>query len=226
MADAAAVAAVASAAAARTVVYLVNDPETEPDTAVFEFERVVRATAEHGARRIVLASSAAVYGDGGSSPFREDSPLRGSSPYALAKARSERALTRVGDELGISVLALRIFNVFGRGCAGSLINRLTGGPRPALMLSESFVRDYVDVDDVALAFVAAAGGDTAGVLNVARGVAVDNLELAEAAGPEAFDAVSGRAESYSVGDISRVRSRLSWSARTDPLEVLRARRNG
>ncbi|GAA2079990.1 NAD-dependent epimerase/dehydratase family protein [Pseudolysinimonas kribbensis] len=151
----------------------------------------VRLLAEEAARAgagIVLASSAAVYGDRHERPVDESSALDGVGPYAESKIAAEELLSTavVRGDLRAAA-ALRIFNVFGPGMRDSLVNRLqsaVAGPPVPLRGPRGFVRDYVHVDDVGEALARAARGLEPGWLpvNVGRGIPVDNQDLAGSLG--------------------------------------------
>ncbi|MDL9980302.1 NAD-dependent epimerase/dehydratase family protein [Microbacterium sp. ASV49] len=210
------------------LVYLVGTAqstlERDREAAVDRMRTVVEAAVSAGAGRVVLSSSAAVYGDRADTPRGEDTELAGLTPYALEKIALEEALDALGGTLGVSTVSLRIFNVFGEGCRTSLINALREGPKPTLGLTDLFVRDYVHVDDVAEAVVRAVRrSSVTGSINIARGIAVDNLMLAAAA-PGAFVPAPGGPASYSVADVSKAGQSLDWRARVDPLDYLRSLR--
>lgn len=223
--DASAVERIVSDCRPRTIIYLVNDASSNTDAAATALKEVLEAGARGGVERFLLASSAAVYGDGGASPYDEGATRAGVSEYAQTKIRAEDVVEGFAGSGVLSVLSLRIFNVFGNGCDDSLVNKLAVGSRPRLLATKNFVRDYVDVDEVAGAFLAAADRpDVQGAVNVARGVAVDNLQLAAAAGDEAFDSVDpADLWTYSVADVSRAHVDLGWTAHIDPLSVLQQR---
>jgi UDP-glucose 4-epimerase len=65
-----------------------------------------------GPKRIVMASSAAIYGDA-QPPIDEDAPLRPLSPYAAGKAAMEAYARAYAECYGLDVTCLRFFNVFG-----------------------------------------------------------------------------------------------------------------
>lgn len=85
----------------------------------------VRAGAASGAR-VLLASSAAVYGAQGG-VLREDTVLQPVSDYGRVKAGMERQAASLGDGLGVAVTSLRIGNVAG-------IDAILGGWRPGFQL--------------------------------------------------------------------------------------------
>ncbi|WP_166785937.1 NAD-dependent epimerase/dehydratase family protein [Cryobacterium sandaracinum] len=103
---------------------------------------------ELGISRIVFASTSALYGDQYDEPVTESAPIVLGSQYARTKYAAERIL---GDADGIETVSLRIFNVFGPGMPNSLVTQLaeSGPDRPVgLRGLDTFVRDYVHVDDV------------------------------------------------------------------------------
>lgn len=211
------------------LIYLVRAPRTADEAAVRDsaayLDRVVTIAADHGLRRAVLASSAAVYGDRHPEPRRETDPLEGTSVYAAEKKLAEDTLATTAEQRGISAASLRIFNVFGPGCGESLLNALVDGPPPLLRVTTQFVRDYVHVDDVAAALLRAVACDEVrGIVNVGSGRGIDNTELA-AARPGAFRAGDGEIRSFSVADPRRVREELDWWPEVDPLAFVRGMRS-
>lgn len=77
---------------------------------------VLSACVQNGVRRLVFASSTAVYGDGNPLPLREEYDLRPASPYAASKS-AEFYCKMFGDCYGLSCVVLRFFNVYGSGKA-------------------------------------------------------------------------------------------------------------
>lgn len=76
-------------------------------------DSIGRLCARHNVKRVVFASSSAVYGDEGSLPLRETSPLKPLSPYAAAKLASEVMLLGYGQSYGLEIVCFRYFNVYG-----------------------------------------------------------------------------------------------------------------
>ena len=70
-----------------------------------------------GVRRVVYASSAAIYGVPERVPIREDAPTQPLSPYGLSKLTGEQYVLLYGDLFGLDTCALRFFNVYGPGPA-------------------------------------------------------------------------------------------------------------
>jgi len=211
----------------RAVAYLVNaavDDDRAVDAACRDLSSLIQRAAEHGVERVVLSSSGAVYGDAARTPRSESDALDGATLYARMKQRLEAETARASEMSGVAWTALRIFNVYGPGCAASLVNRLTDGSRPTLLVTPGFVRDYVHVDDVADAFVRAFAVTGGGVYNVGSGRATTNAQLHELA-PTGGYVAGGEPDAdfwtYSVADTARVREFLGWRARHSVLDWMR-----
>lgn len=134
------------------------------------------------ATRVVYLSSGETYG-AQDVPFTEEAPLLGTSPYALAKIEGERALAAACARRAIALSILRPSVVYGPGQRGpmflpSLVHALTHGERFAMTAGEQ-TRDFIHVDDVAAAIVAALAGP-AGTYNVATGTEITMRALATA----------------------------------------------
>lgn len=116
-------------------------------------------------RRIVVASSMSVYGDPGhGSPVVETDRCWPASVYGLTKLDQERLVNILSSAWGIESVALRFFNVYGPGQAMSnpytgvianFMNWLLRGEQPTVYEDGQQTRDFVYVEDVARAVVAA-----------------------------------------------------------------------
>ena len=163
--------------------------ESHRDNVVGTLE-VLTAARDAGVRRVVLASSSAVYGDRDEVTKREDLPPLPLTPYALQKYAAERYGQLFHALYGLETVALRYFNVFGprqaadspysgviaRFCAAFLANQ-----RPTVFGDGHQSRDFVYVANVIAANLAAAeaaAGRVAGrVFNVGTGTSLTLLEL-------------------------------------------------
>ncbi|HTO99881.1 MAG TPA: NAD-dependent epimerase/dehydratase family protein [Anaerolineales bacterium] len=125
---------------------------------------LMEAMRDVGVRRVVLASSGAVYGDLGQQPLTESAVPNPRSPYAVSKLAAEYYVRTIGGLWGIETVGLRIFNAYGPG------QHLPPAHPPVVpyflrqaLRSGTLVvhgdgtqsRDYVFVDDVVSAMVAA-----------------------------------------------------------------------
>ena len=74
---------------------------------------LLQAAHKYGVKRVVFASSAAVYGDLDALPLVEETPLRPLSPYAASKRVDEIYGQLYTTSFGLEVVGLRYFNVYG-----------------------------------------------------------------------------------------------------------------
>ncbi len=126
---------------------------------------VMEAMRDAGVKRVVLASSGAVYGEQKRQAVREDMPPHPDSPYAVSKLAAEHYVRTIGRLWGIETVILRIFNAYGPGQAlppahapviPKLIHQTLGGGSLVIFGDGRQTRDFVYIDDVIEAMVAAA----------------------------------------------------------------------
>jgi len=91
----------------------IDDPLSSNHANVTGTLSVLVAAQRHGVKRLVFASSSAVYGDSALLPKQEDMPTQPLSPYALQKLTGERYLRLFYDLHGLETVSVRFFNVFG-----------------------------------------------------------------------------------------------------------------
>jgi len=150
---------------------------------------LMEAMRDVGVRRVVFISSGAVYGDQGEQPLREDAPLNPHSPYAVSKLSAEYYVRTIGDLWSIETVCLRVFNAYGPGqnlpashppVIPNFLRQAVRGGTLVMHSDGSQTRDYVFVDDVVNAMVAAATAP--GVerlrINVGSGTETSIRELA------------------------------------------------
>jgi UDP-glucose 4-epimerase len=149
---------------------------------------VAAAAREYGVKRIVFASSAAVYGASDSLPLTENAQCAPQSPYGEAKLVAETMFLQLAAETEINVRCLRYFNVFGSrqdplspysGVISILEKCLREDCSPTIFGDGEQTRDFISVFDVARAnsIVATAVGVKSGVANICTGRAVSLNEL-------------------------------------------------
>ena len=149
---------------------------------------LLEAARQAGVRRVVLASSAAVYGDSDALPLAEDTPLRPLSPYALSKQINELQAALYTTSFGLEVVALRYFNIFGPRQAPDsqyaaavpiFVRRRVNGQAVTIFGDGGQTRDLVYVSDVVRAnLLAAVHPDAPGrVFNVCSGRELTMIEL-------------------------------------------------
>ena len=126
---------------------------------------LMEAMRDVGVRRVVLASSGAVYGDLGYQPLKESVTPNPRSPYAVSKLAAEYYVRTIGGLWGIETVSLRIFNAYGPGqhlpashppVVPHYLRQAQRGGTMVVHGDGSQTRDYVYVDDVVSGMVAAA----------------------------------------------------------------------
>ncbi len=135
--------------------------------------------------RLVLASSAAVYGDGHAGPIPENARTAPTSPYGTHKAIVEMLAQSYARQYSLSVAILRLFSVYGPGLRKQLIwdvsNRLLAGERDVTLGGTGKEqRDFLYISDAAamLLDASAKAGTTAPVFNGSGGSAIQISDLA------------------------------------------------
>ncbi len=126
---------------------------------------LMEAMRDVGVRRVVFISSGAIYGNQEVQPVREDAIPQPGSPYAVSKLAAEYYVKTIGSLWGIETVCLRVFNAYGPGQHLPPVH----GPVLPSFLRQSVqnatlivngdgtqTRDYVYIDDVVNAMVAAA----------------------------------------------------------------------
>jgi UDP-glucose 4-epimerase len=195
-------------------------------------EIVLEAARKAGVGRVVLASSAAVYGDSEALPLNEDTLLYPMSPYAVSKRVDELYAALYTRSFGLEVVALRYFNVFGprqrpdsmyAAAVPIFTRRLIDGKSITIYGDGGQTRDLVFVGDIVRAnLVASEHPDAPGnVFNVCTGTEIRVIDLVEtlmdlfpsAPAPQFAPARSG--DIYrSVGNPARAREMLGYMPET------------
>ena len=198
----------------------VADPALDARRNVAGTASVLEAARLAGTRRLLLASTGgALYGDGVTLPTPEDASLEPFSPYGTSKAAAELYLGLYHRLYGLSTMALRFGNVYGprqdpHGEAGVIAifaGAVAEGRAVTVFGDGSQTRDYVYVGDVVAGFLAAAGAEATGAMNIGTGVETSVAELVAALGVPAEYAPARTGEvSRSCLDVSRAADVLGW----------------
>jgi UDP-glucose 4-epimerase len=173
------------AAAQTDVGRSIREPDYDARVNVLGGLNVLRAAAAAGARRVVYASSAAVYGPPERLPVPETHATRPISDYGSSKLALEHYLNAYQARGLIEYAALRFANVYGPrqrsdgegGVVAIFTDRMLAG-RPVTVFGDgNKTRDYIYVGDVVDATIRAASGPTGVVANLGWGREVSDLEL-------------------------------------------------
>lgn len=164
------------------------DPHTTHAVNVTGTLNVLLAAREARVRRVVFASSAAVYGDNDDLPLKETAVARPLSPYAASKLAGEAYCQMFSAAYGLPTVSLRYFNVFGprqnpnsqyAAAIPRFIAALLRGESPTIFGDGAQSRDFVYVANVVQANLLAceSDGGVGQVVNVACGQRHTLLDL-------------------------------------------------
>jgi UDP-glucose 4-epimerase len=223
----------------------VTDPALDAQTNLFGLINMLEGAAEGKVRRVVFASSGGVvYGDPDVLPTPETAPKMPISPYGVSKLGGEHYLRALGALRGFEAVALRYANVFGprqdpkseAGVVSIFVSRVLAGESLTIYGDGKQTRDYVFVEDVARANVAASTAKLPDIVdhdsrafNIATSVQQSVLDLANAvaevmgAKPK-IDFAPARAGELnrSALDVSKARKYLGWAPQVSFNDGLRA----
>ena len=198
-------------------------PDEYNDVNVNGTENILKL-AEKNKFKVVYASSSSVYGNPERIPIKEEDSKNPINPYAKTKLEKEE-LAKKYSKLGVSVIGLRYFNVFGKGqskeYAGVLklfLERIRDGLPPKINGDGTQFRDFVYVEDVANANIMSMDSNVNhDFFNVGTNTSITILDLAKTIikfsdlkiepvfGPELKGDVK-----RTVADISLIENKVSW----------------
>ena len=135
--------------------------------------------------KVVYASSSSVYGHKEIVPILESFDKNPINPYGKTKLDDE-FLAEKYSKLGVNIIGLRYFNIFGKGqtleYAGVItkfLNRLRDRKSPIIFGTGSQIRDFIHVEDIANAnFLAMTSKVSNSHVNIGTGTSISILELA------------------------------------------------
>lgn len=153
------------------------DPAEDAGVNITGTINLLEAARVNGVRKVIFASSAAVYGNPEYLPVDEGHPLRQLSAYGLSKHVAERYLALYKELYGLDYTVLRYANVYGPrqdamgegGVVSVFTDRVLRGQRPFIFGDGMQTRDFIFVRDVAAANLAAIDRGSGAVLNISTG---------------------------------------------------------
>jgi len=156
----------------------VQDPFFDAQVNVMGTLKVFQNAVKYGVRKVIFASSGgAVYGEPQLLPVSEDHPTRPTSPYGINKAIGDEYLRYFRDSWGLEYVSLRYANVYGprqdgngeAGVVGIFSQKMLNGDQPVINGNGRQTRDFIYVDDIVEANVAALTKTAHGIYNVGTG---------------------------------------------------------
>lgn len=159
---------------------------------------VLRAAADSGVRRVIVASSAAVYGNVKEDPKREAMPVQPDNMYAVSKTAAEHTTNVFHQRYGIETVVARLFNVYGprqerpgqsRMLIPSVVRCLRKHEAIEIRGEGTQTRDFIYVEDVARALLHCClepnlAGET---INVGTGRATSIVDMVTLAGKTSWN---------------------------------------
>jgi UDP-glucose 4-epimerase len=189
---------------------------------------LMEAMRDVGVQRVVLASSGAVYGDLGQQPLTESITPNPRSPYAVSKLAAEYYVRTIGGLWGIETVGLRIFNAYGPGqhlpashppVVPYFLRQALRSGTLVVHGDGSQTRDYIYVDDVVSAMVAASTAPNINgqVINVGSGIETSVrdvvkhvLEITTGKPEVLYNAKSSGGVSRMAADLTLAREKLNF----------------
>jgi len=181
--------AVIHLAAQASVPLSVEKPEETNEINVLGTDNVIQSCFDNDVQRLVVASSAAVYGNADNLPLKEQDAGQILSPYAESKWINEQQILEARNN-GLKATALRFFNVYGVGqrpdgayaaVVPKFVDMMVNKQAPKINGDGLHTRDFVHVDDVCNAIWSLIDGewkaDNHHVYNVATQTRVTLLDL-------------------------------------------------
>lgn len=166
----------------------IDKPIDDAETNVIGTLTVLETMRRVGARKIVVSSSAGIFGELKTLPIREDHPLEPDSPYGCTKLCEEKLCLAYAKLYDIEAVCLRYFNVYGPNqrfdAYGNVIPifafKMLRGETLTIFGDGEQTRDFVNVHDVVQANLkAAAATGLSGAFNIGSGTRITINRLVE-----------------------------------------------
>lgn len=159
-------------------------PKITEKTNVKGTENVLKCCIENNIKKIVFASSAAVYGNSTEMAINEKSLTNPISPYGRSKLSAEIEIKKICENNNLKYVILRMFNVYGKGQNKNYSGVITkflrniANDEPLMIYGDGKqTRDFISIHDVVKAFECALKSEKNGTFNIASGVSLSINEL-------------------------------------------------
>ncbi|MBI3670326.1 MAG: NAD-dependent epimerase/dehydratase family protein [Acidobacteria bacterium] len=164
----------------------VREPVFDATVNILGSLHLLEAAVKHGIRRFVYVSTAgAAYGEPQALPVAEDHPINPVTPYGISKHTVEHYLYTFSHLYGLAYVVLRYGNIYGQrqssqgeaGVFAIFCEQILAAVRPVIYGDGSKVRDYVYINDVARANLAALERGDGEIFNIGTGVATTDYAV-------------------------------------------------
>ncbi len=223
-------------AAQSSVSRSVKDPVFDSEVNVLGTLRLLEASRRAGVEKIVYSSTGgALYGDPETVPCSDDAPVAPISPYGMSKYMAEQYFDFYSRQYRQNFTTLRYGNVYGprqdphgeAGVVAIFISAMLNGERPRIFGDGNQTRDFISVDDVVEANIAAIQRGHRKAMNIATGELTSVNRIFEMLkemtgfrwGVEHGPARAGDVYQISL-DCSRAAEELRWSPHTSLFDGL------
>jgi len=175
-------------AAITSVIRSIEDPELTNDVNIRGTLNVLLAAMHQNIKKVIFASSSAVYGNAPTVPKTEKMNPMPVSPYAVTKLAGEHYCRIFENIYHIPCACLRYFNVYGprqnpkskySAVIPKFIESVSKKKSPSIFGDGKQTRDFVFVKDVVAANILAANSEVSGVFNIGTGITITMSELAQ-----------------------------------------------
>jgi len=207
----------------------VEDPMFDAQVNILGTMHVLEEAVRHGTRKVIFSSSGgAIYGEQEVFPAPESHSTRPLSPYGISKLAGEYYLAYYQRVSGIQFVSLRYSNVYGprqdpygeAGVVAIFTQKMLNGEQPIINGNGRQTRDFIYVDDVVEANIAALGKEIEGVYNVgtAQETSINDLfvklrECTKSECKQLYGPAKKGEQLRSVVDASKLRQECGWEPR-------------
>lgn len=155
--------------AAMWLLHCKDFPRTAFEVNIAGTFNVLEACVKHNVKKLIYSSSASVYGDAVEVPMTEAHPFNNTNFYGSTKIAGEAMCTAFNDRYGLPIIGLRYMNVFGpgqdqhavyTGVVPIMLNKIAANEAPVINGDGSQAYDFIYVEDVARANIAALLSET------------------------------------------------------------------
>lgn len=214
----------------------VDDPVFDAQVNILGTLNVLDQAVKHGVRKVIFSSSGgAIYGEQQAFPAPESHVTQPLSPYGISKLCGEQYLSYYQRVSGVQYVSLRYANVYGprqdpegeAGVVAIFIRKFLSHEQPIINGNGRQTRDFVFVEDVVEANLAATGQEVHGIYNVGTGqeISINDLfrnlvELTNATCKEVHGPAKKGEQARSVIDATKIRHELGWDPKVELKEGL------